>query len=343
MNEFTIIIKSYEDRTFTGYVSVEVIDQDGDIVPVKVLNESFGPYMKGGGPLLLVHQALPIGVIEKHMITKHPETGKPAVAFHGRIHNDGRSLCDATWDQFVSGAKIGFSIGAKPIEYRVVKLEGKPVRIFEKIELYEVSVVCDFNGHKHEPANQFASLIGLGHLEVANQIPIAAKMVVKMADPKPKEEEDIEAKKKESEEASDEPTDDDIRKSIQEKVDRESERLAGGSAALSLIKKEQALNAELNKQLQTLKETNEQLILKTSQLEASVKDLSIKVKTEQITAEMWQEKYKASVSSEDSLKAGTLTKTKKAAAVEINNYLNSDVPISQEEFSKLCADARNNW
>ena len=101
--------------------------------------------MKRGGPLLLVHKNLPVGRLTKYIETTHPESGAPAIAVHGYIHNDGSTLFDDVWKEFLyPTSPVGFSIGARPLKAHYEDIEGKSVRVFDKIELYEVSVVCSF-------------------------------------------------------------------------------------------------------------------------------------------------------------------------------------------------------
>lgn len=303
--DFLIVIKSVTERKFTGYISVEVIDQDGDIIPIQVLKDALGPYMKRGGPLLLVHKNLPVGHLTKFIETTHPESGLPAIAVHGYIHNDGSSLFDDVWKEFLNPTSpVGFSIGARPLEAHYKEIEGKSVRIFDKIELYEVSVVCNFQNQAHQPANQLSHLMGLGYLDVASPIAIASKMVIKMVK---KEEEKKEKEEEEEEKPKDkkDPKEDkknDMEKSIRDQAMAEAQQMLGGKASFDIIRKQKIEIAKLEKVVQ--ESVAELDIVKTQLITSRADGVDLQQRLIKASTEVkvWKEMFQKNSSNEQFLK-----------------------------------------
>ncbi len=150
MTDFTdIIIKDDETRLIQGYASVEVMDRQGDLVPIDAMKEAMIKYMERGGLLLYGHQNKPIGKVLGWEIEEEPRYGVPAVKIIGQI-NKGYKLEDEVWKLIKERQITGFSIGGTAIQVDTEKTaEGVDARVLKKIELSEISLVV-------EPANQGA-------------------------------------------------------------------------------------------------------------------------------------------------------------------------------------------
>lgn len=369
----TIFVKSVADRTFTGYISVEDIDLDGEIVPIQVLDEAFGPYLKRGGHLMLVHKAIPVGKITQHFITKHPNTGLKAIAVYGMIFNDGGSVYDEVWDEFVNPTDVvGFSIGGKPLAFHMEAYPNKTklVKVYDKIELHEISVVCKFENRPNKPANQHAHLIGLGHLAVGSATnPIATKsLVIKMTKDKDSKEETKEIIKEEKpaddkeEEKKDEP--EDVGKSIRTEINREAEKMMGGTTALKLLQEEKIEKAKFQAQVQVLLREKEDLVKKLERQDEDFTLLSKQLKAAEIAVETWKDLFQKNISNEETLKrvldsqhtvvnegmmppdqgvtsaSGIGKMAKDKVSQDAAEYLYGDKPLNDDEVRRLVAQMR---
>ncbi len=298
-NDFTIVIKSNESRTFTAYVSVEVVDLQGDIIPAEVLSESMVPYVKRGGHLLLIHKNIPVGKITEFFKTTHPKTGKPAIAVHGEIFNDGSSIYNDVWSKFTdSSASVGFSIGAKPIRSHLTVVNGKNARVYDKIELYEISVLCEYDKREYSPANQFANLIGLGHKDVANLSPVSCKMMIKMTETQETQESNTASDSKNEEK----PVIDIDAENIRKQVMTEADHLIGGSATLELLKTQNGKISELENSIALLTKQNKSLQDKLEEEKSVGLRYADEIKKAQIKADVWKEMYTKIANSSDVIK-----------------------------------------
>lgn len=302
-----IVIKSVDERTFTGYISVEIVDRQNDIVPTSCLDEAMGPYLERGGQLQLIHSNIPVGKLSHHFITIDPETLKPAVAVFGKIFKGG-TVYDKVWQEFLKeDSSVTFSIGGYPLKYHDVIVKGKSVRSLDKIELYEVSVICDIDEKKAEPANPRATLLGLGHIAQL-PIPITVKMVLDYMG-KEKEEEEVtktdndeeEVEKSEDEEESSDTSEDNMKKSIAEEVARDAQNMMGGQAAIKLINDANAqvitLTSTINKQarvIEDLKKDNERK-------NADILSLTKEKEKAILKADAWRDIFKKNSATEDVL------------------------------------------
>lgn len=306
----SLIIKSLENRTFTGFISVEIVDYQNDVVPVEVLKESMGVYLDSGGQLQLIHSNIPVGRLTDYYVTIDKETEQPALAVYGLIFNDGRSVFDRVWEQFTDpDTSVGFSIGGKPTKYHSETIKGKTVRIIDALELYEVSVICSIDGKPHEPANRRAKLLSLGHvvdqkIDIDQPISMVIKMVLDMPKNKniDKEEDkptgsEEEETDKEVEEETDKEVD--ISKKIQEEVEKTAMEMMGGNAALDALR-------ESKKTIEALQKSNAELKLANDSISEKFVGISKELDAErearkkvEIEKNAWREMFKKNTSNKD--------------------------------------------
>lgn len=362
--DLEIVIKSLDERTFTAYISVEVTDQQGDIVPVSVLNTALEKYMNRCGDLLLLHKAIPVGRIVKKVMTVHPKSGKPAIAIHGMIHNDGTGIFDKVWEQFVSPTfPVGFSIGGHPVRFHYNAREGKVAKIYDEIDLWEVSVICSLDKQKVEPANQFAHLIGLGHIPIAESspMPIIVKMVMtNMPDDKKEEDKKKETSAPPKDTQEKEKGSEDLEKTVRDQVYKEAEKLTGGSVAMDLIKQKDATIAKLTTDLQILTRNNADLSTSLSRAAQDLKNKDVDILKARTAADTWREMYQKSVDNPEALSRlinsnirvndigmpPNLGKVKiddsvtKEELSNLQKYLRGETSVKGEDFKKMIAVAQ---
>jgi phage head maturation protease len=144
-----------EKRLIEGWASVEIVDYQGEIVPIDELEKSMYDYMDRGAPVIYGHSNKPVGKVLKWEIGELtlPDGRKTkGIKITAKIFDD-YELDDEVWQEIKSGKLRGFSIGAtaRTAKGKIVDEDGKEkeVGILKDISLLEISLV-------EEPANKLA-------------------------------------------------------------------------------------------------------------------------------------------------------------------------------------------
>ncbi len=140
-----------KQRIVRGWISVEVKDSQGELIPVSQLRKSLNTWIMRGGMISDTHSNRIIGKGLRWFEAEHPGTGKPGIIIEYQIFND-YSIDNEVWDEILSGERKGLSFGGRALNEPKVK-EDKDgdgmVSELTGIEAYEMSSV-------KEPANKFA-------------------------------------------------------------------------------------------------------------------------------------------------------------------------------------------
>jgi len=137
------------NRVFTGYGSVEVVDKDGDLIPVEAIRDSMAKYFDIGGPITDMHSNRKVGEMLGYKVTE--KAGKPAIYFKGFIH-DSFDYQNDVWKAMHNGTYEGLSIGAAKTEKeQVIFKDGQVFKVQPGVDVFEVAVVT-------KPANPGATL-----------------------------------------------------------------------------------------------------------------------------------------------------------------------------------------
>lgn len=146
-----------EDRIVAGWANVEVLDMQGEIIPINLLKDAMLKYMDMGGPIILAHSNKQVGKVLQWEIRKHPVTktdGLWIVAKIDKIY----PTHDEVWEMIKRGEFKGFSVGGRG-KRKVLKVKpefkdrGLPeeVKVLENLELFEISLAPT-------PANPYATI-----------------------------------------------------------------------------------------------------------------------------------------------------------------------------------------
>lgn len=139
-----IDVTNEQKRYVAGWASVEIVDKDGDLIPISVLKSAMLRYVERGGDVHIGHSNLKVGKIVQWQIMKHPDTGKWGVYIIASVF-DSYKIDDLTWQAIKEGKIKAFSIGGKGVPTTVVKTDdnGKPMtlRSYETVEISEISFV----------------------------------------------------------------------------------------------------------------------------------------------------------------------------------------------------------
>lgn len=152
-------ILNEDERIVRGWMSVEVKDKDGEIIPIKDLKRTLNTWMKRGGFITDQHSNRVVGKALRWYEAKHPKTGQPGIIVEYQIFKD-YSIDDQVWKEIRAGKRKGLSFGGRALKQPQVKTDkytGEPAKVLGGIEAYEVASVV-------EPANQFAENIAVNYL-----------------------------------------------------------------------------------------------------------------------------------------------------------------------------------
>jgi hypothetical protein len=126
-------------RTVSGYGTVEIVDNQGDYVPIDVVLRLMDTYMNRGGVLVDTHTNRHVGKI-LHWEPKE-KNGKNAVWLQAQIFDD-YSIDDMIWDAIKEGHYTGFSFGGRGLDKHVVcNAEQGCFNHIDDMEIWEWSIV----------------------------------------------------------------------------------------------------------------------------------------------------------------------------------------------------------
>ena len=142
-----------ENRTVSGFATLDNIDQTGDVVTADASIKAFERFR---GNLREMHQPIAVGKV----ISFKPETfyDPTTKSFYNGVYVTTYISKGAqdTWEKCLDGTLSGFSIGGKIIEFdnEVNKANGESVRFIKDYDLVELSLV-------DSPANQLCNVLSI--------------------------------------------------------------------------------------------------------------------------------------------------------------------------------------
>lgn len=144
-------ILNKEDRLVRGWTSVEVKDNQGDIVPIESLRKTMNTWMSRGAFITDQHSNRVVGKGLRWYEDTHEKTKKQGIVIDYQIFKD-YSVDDTVWDEIKSGKRKGLSFGGRAMSKPTEKIDsytGEKASNIGAIETYEMASVID-------PANKFA-------------------------------------------------------------------------------------------------------------------------------------------------------------------------------------------
>ena len=145
----TPISKESKERIFKGILSGEVIDKEGDFIPIKEFQKFFSTLIKRQTPILLKHQPIHVGQIIS--LEKTSYNGIPAVLVEARIFDD-FPMDHETWAGIIKGKYFGMSFTGE-VEQTIVKCDGNKCHKERKLSaIYELTIT-------DMPANQVSTIM----------------------------------------------------------------------------------------------------------------------------------------------------------------------------------------
>lgn len=151
-NEMEIFDKN--DRLVRAWGSVEMIDEDNQVIPINEIKRIMPVLMDRGGDVMDTHSNRKIGKIINYEFMD--KAGKPAILLTLKVFDDYQTD-DEVWEAIKRQEYRGVSFGGR-FHAKVSDLNGiKPVEILKKLEGFEFSVVP-------MPANKGANITEVNFL-----------------------------------------------------------------------------------------------------------------------------------------------------------------------------------
>ena len=148
-----------KDRLVKGWISVEVKDSDGDIVPIAALRKTLNTWMKRGGFIIDTHSNKVIGKGLRWYEQEHPDAKEPGILLDYQIFDD-YSIDDNAWEEIKNNKRTGLSFGGRAFGGSKITKDdysGEYGMRLKALEGYEVSSVDD-------PANEFGKNVAVNYL-----------------------------------------------------------------------------------------------------------------------------------------------------------------------------------
>ena len=146
-----IEITDDKDRLFKAWGSVEIVDKDGELIPMSVFAKIMPKIMERGGVLIDNHTNRVVGRILNYEFRK--KDGNDGLLLTGKVF-DHFKIDDQVWNELKSGIRKGISFGGRRVQSSIKKAvddDGKPYYILGDVEGYEFSIV-------NKPANPEATI-----------------------------------------------------------------------------------------------------------------------------------------------------------------------------------------
>lgn len=146
MNYDKLEVLHSDDRMFKAWATVEVRDNQGEIVKIDDLEKSMLNYMDDFQNINLSHTNKKIGKVLNFGVEE--KDGKKGIWIIGKILKSLKS-CDEVWNGILAGKYTGLSIGAETDE----RINGEVIGA----NPYEISIV-------EKPANPLATIIAINNI-----------------------------------------------------------------------------------------------------------------------------------------------------------------------------------
>ena len=141
------------NRIVSGWASLDNEDQQGDIVTAKCSSEAFATFK---GNLREMHQPIAIGKVVDFREDTYIDADTEKIYNGVWVSAYVSKGAEDAWEKVLDGTYSGFSIGGKidPDSVETIFDKGSPIRVVNKMVLYELSLV-------DSPANQLCSIMAI--------------------------------------------------------------------------------------------------------------------------------------------------------------------------------------
>jgi HK97 family phage prohead protease len=146
---YCTIAKRFDDeRIIAGYASVEIIDSQGDMIPLKTIGDAWDKFSMDWNNALVqvLHSNINVGRVIPYHTDSEGRTWKSGLDDTGlfvvvKLRTDIKRANDV-WDLVVDGTLRGFSIGGEAlVKVTICNTAGKCYDQIDQLELHEISIV----------------------------------------------------------------------------------------------------------------------------------------------------------------------------------------------------------
>ena len=157
----SIDIHDPDERIFSGWGSVEIIDKQGDLIPIKEFEPVMKILMRRGAPIVDSHSNHKVGKIISYEF-RNNEDGERGLYLTAKIYKD-YPTDDQVWEGIINRDYTGFSLGGKAGEKIPICNQEGCYNVVKDIEAWEFSVV-------EKPANQKSLIDHVNKLAKSDEI-----------------------------------------------------------------------------------------------------------------------------------------------------------------------------
>jgi HK97 family phage prohead protease len=138
-----VSVQDEGERLIAGYASVEIIDRQGDLIPLDTLKKAWDHFTANPDfqVSMVMHSNIPVGKI----LIEHPKVQKKSGVDETGLFvivklRDDIQKANETWELIKSGKLKAFSIGGEALHKTPVS-DGRRYDIIDGLELHEISIV----------------------------------------------------------------------------------------------------------------------------------------------------------------------------------------------------------
>ncbi len=131
LDDIKVFVEKAEDRLYTTWATVDIIDKDGQKVPIQEAIEqqeilmNRGAPVRGGG-----HKEKDVGKTLSYKVALHPETNTLGILHLNKLYNDNQ-LDDEMWNDVVKEGLGGSSVGGFATDKKTTYENGS---VFEELK-----------------------------------------------------------------------------------------------------------------------------------------------------------------------------------------------------------------
>jgi hypothetical protein len=158
-------ILNSDERLFTAWLSVEIKDNQGQIIPMGEFKKSMPMWMARGAPITIMHSNMVVGKCLNYQFATNPATGAEGILVTGLIFK-GNTLDDQAWEKVQSKQFAGVSVGG------TASLKKSKDGILRGFELFEMALA-------DKPANPAAVIETVSQVAKADTTPVKTEKINK--------------------------------------------------------------------------------------------------------------------------------------------------------------------
>lgn len=143
MDSIRKAVEMAEDRVYATWATVEMKDNDGELIPIENMIKQQETLMERNGPISDMHSNRIVGRTLAYKVLEHPKTKSMGILHLEKIYNDNQ-VDDTVWKEIQSGERTGSSVGgvSSPVpSFTKDKVTGETARVLDDFAHMETASV----------------------------------------------------------------------------------------------------------------------------------------------------------------------------------------------------------